>query len=104
MTATRSLKRALDSTDTPVLKTTYRDYMRPVFRGRMLLYDTHLVMQGWTLRGRYTRTWQLQQIRSVHWLRQNGPNLSLQLADGTRYLVKAKGPGIWWYVLSAYLS
>lgn len=84
-------------------ETAYRDYMVWGVRGRMTLSETHLTCQGWTFRGRYKQRWALSKIKNVRWRRKPGANLVFTLHDGTQYVVKAKGPGIWWYVLDAYL-
>lgn len=95
--------------ETPVLetslqRTTYCGCTQHVLWGRMTLYETRLVLRGWTLRGRIERSWSLQEVRDVVWVRKPGADLMLKLHNGTRYFIKARGAGVWWYVLGAYLE
>lgn len=91
-------------TEVPVLQTRYRDYMGRVFFGEMTLYENRLELRGWSWRGRMERVWSLREIRAVEWLRKPEANLVFRLYDGSRYYVKAKGVGVWWHVLDAYIE
>jgi len=79
---------------------------RSLWFGQASLYDEHIVIEGWTWRGRYRREIPIRRIESVNWRsRLQGPNLELTLCDGATVAVRLqKGVGLWNAKLHALLG
>lgn len=79
---------------------------RTLWFGRASLYEDRITLQGWTWRGRYRREVSVDRIEEVDWRpRPDGPNLMLDLDDGTRLRIRLhKGGGLWNAKLHALLG
>ncbi len=79
---------------------------RTLWFGQASLYEDRINVRGWTWRGRYERTVEVDTIDEVEWRPQpERPNLLLHLTDGsTVFLRLRKGAGLWNAKLHALLG
>lgn len=70
---------------------------RWLFRGRAMLYASHIVVKGWGRTGRYERRIQLSELASVGWYGGPGstPNLFLNFSSGEVFSLRVQAAALW---------
>lgn len=68
-----------------------------VWKARLHLYNTHLLIKGWSLKGRFERKVDWTMLNQVDWFMVHAPepNLVLLLHDGSPLPMRVKAPGLW---------
>ena len=88
---------ALSTTSFRLLRTSCRFADRRLFLGKAVLYRSHILLMGWSGRGRYERRIDLADVERVGWhgVPAPAPNLVLSLRGGTEVCLHVGGAALW---------